>query len=328
MRAVFYDRQGSARDVLQIGFLPDPEPQCGEVRVKVAVSGLNPSDVKNRTGFTGAPMPFPRIVPHQDAAGTIDKVGPGVPNTLIGERVWVYKAQTGKAFGSAAEYVVVPAAHVVRLADSVSFDTGACLGVAAMTAHRCLFADGDLRGKRVLVQGGAGAVGNAAILLAKWAGAWVAATVGRDEQAEVAGAAGADLVINRHEENIAEKVKAATNGQGVEHIVDVDLVANIDVAVACLARDGIAAAYATEDAGARLSIPFIPALRGGLAFRFVYFYTMPEVSLQKAADEIAACAASGAYRPTIAMKLPLDQIVDAHEAQENGKTIGKILIEL
>lgn len=326
MRAAFYERQGTAREVLTIGELPDPQPGAGEVRVRVLASGINPSDIKTRTGFGGKAMPFRRIVPHQDGAGIIDRVGPGVPDTRIGERVWVYMAQTGRAFGTAAEFVLVPSGQAFGLAANVSFETGASLGVPAMTAHRCLFADGDLRGKRVLVQGGAGSVGNAAILLAKWAGAWVAATVSRDEQADVARAAGADLVINRHREDVAQAVRSATDGRGVNRIVDVDITANIDTAVACLARDGVVSAYSTESPQATLSIPFFPALLGGFAFRFVYVYTMPEPAMREAAEEVSACAASGAYVPKIAVTLVLDQIAEAHELQESGKTVGKILI--
>lgn len=238
MRAAFYERQGTAREVLTVGELPDPQPGAGEVRVRVMVSGINPSDIKTRVGFGGKAMPFPRIVPHQDGSGVIDSVGPGVSQERIGERVWVYMAQTGRAFGTAAEFVVVPSRQAVRLADNVPFGVGASFGVPAMTAHRCLFADTDLRGKRVLVHGGAGAVGNAAILLAKWAGAWVAATVSRDEQADVARAAGADLVVNRHAGDVAVKIRSATDGHGVDRIVDVDISANIDTAIACLAREG------------------------------------------------------------------------------------------
>lgn len=328
MRAAFYDRQGAAREVLQVATLPDPEPGPGEVRVRVAVSGLNPSDIKARTGFGGRGMPYPCIVPHQDGAGTIDRVGEGVARARIGERVWLYQAQLGQAFGSAADYVVIPSNQAVALPDEVSFDVGACLGVPAMTAHRCLFADGELRGKRVLVQGGAGAVGSAAILLAKWAGAWVAATVGREEQAAVARAAGADLVIDRHREPVAETIKEASRGEGVARVVDVDLAANIDTAVACLGRDGVATAYAVEDPRARIALPFMPALLGGLAFRFVYVYTMPGFAVGHALDDIDACLGAGAYRPHIAMKLPLERIAEAHAAQESGKTVGKILVGL
>jgi NADPH:quinone reductase len=296
--------------------------------VRVVASGINPSDIKTRTGFGGKAMPFARIVPHQDGAGVIDAVGPGVPDTRIGERVWIYMAQWNRAFGTAAEFVVVPSLQAVTLADNVSFEVGASLGVPAMTAHRCLFADGDLRGKRVLVQGGAGAVGNAAILLAKWAGAWVAATVSREEQAEVARAAGVDLVINRYEEDVPQAIRSATGGHGLDRIVDVDVAANIDVAVACLARDGVVSAYSTESAEAKLAIPFFPALLGGFSFRFVYVYTMPEAAMRQATEEISACAASGAYVPRIAKTYALDAVADAHEFQESGKAVGKVLVRL
>ncbi|NKL55051.1 NADPH:quinone reductase [Rhizobium leguminosarum] len=312
MRAAFYERQGTAKDVLMVRELPDPEPEAGEVRVRVVASGINPSDIKTRTGFGGKAMPFPRIVPHQDGAGVIDAVGPGVLASRVGERVWIYMAQWGRAQGTAAEFVVVPSVQAVKLADNVSFEIGASLGVPAMTAHRCLFADGDLRGKRVLVQGGAGAVGNAAILLAKWAGAWVAATVSREEQAEVARAAGADFVVNRHEEDVAQTVRSATGGHGVDRIVDVDISANIDVAVACLARDGVVTAYSTETPQAMLTIPFFPALLGGFSFRFVYVYSMPQEAMRQASEEISACAASGAYAPRIAQTYALDELVEAH----------------
>lgn len=328
MRAAFYDRQGTARDVLTVGDIPDPLPGAGDVRVRVVASGINPSDIKTRTGFGGKAMPFPRIVPHQDGAGVIDAVGSGVPETRIGERVWIYMGQWGRAFGTAAEFVVVPSAQAVRLADNVSFESGASLGVPAMTAHRCLFADGDLRGKRVLVQGGAGAVGNAAILLAKWAGAWVAATVSREEQAEVARAAGADFVVNRHEEDVAQTVRSATGGHGVDRIVDVDISANIDVAVACLARDGVVTAYSTETPQAMLTIPFFPALRGGFSFRFVYVYSMPQEAMRQATEEISACAASGANAPRIAKTYALDELVEAHQFQESGTAVGKIIVRI
>jgi len=294
----------------------------------VVASGINRSDIKTRTGFGGKAMPFPRIVPHQDGAGVIDAVGPGVPTSRVGERVWIYMGQWGRAFGTAAEFVVVPSVQAVKLADNVSFEIGASLGVPAMTAHRCLFADGDLQGKRVLVQGGAGAVGNATVLLAKWAGAWVAATVGRDEQAEVARAAGVDLIVNRHKEDVSQAVRSATGGHGVDRIVDVDLSANVDVAVACLARDGVVTAYSTETPQARLTIPFFPALMGGFSFRFVYVYTMPEAAMRQAAYEVSACAASGAYAPRIAQTYTLDEVAEAHEFQERGKPVGKVLLRI
>ncbi|HHD7495640.1 TPA: NADPH:quinone reductase [Klebsiella oxytoca] len=328
MKAAYYDRQGAAAEVLRIGELPDPEPGFGEVRVRVAVSGLNPTDIKTRTGFAGAPMPFPRIVPHQDGAGTIDKVGPGVPPERLGERVWLYKAQTGQAYGTAAEYVTVPALQAVPLGVGVPFEVGASLGIAGITAHRCLFADGDLRGKRVLVQGGGGAVGGATILLAKWAGAWVAATVGREAQAEVAREAGADLIINRQSEDVAARIGDATGGAGVERIVDVDLAVNVRTDVACLAPSGVVTAYATEDPQATLSLPFLKTMFGGYTFRFVFFYSIPDDALRAAVREVSACADAGAYRPRIGLTVPLHDITQAHQAQESGRVLGKILLSV
>ncbi|WP_263773057.1 NADPH:quinone reductase [Propionivibrio soli] len=328
MLAAYYDRQGTADDVLVVGELADPEPGFGEVRVRVAISGVNPTDIKARTGFAGAPMAFPLIIPHHDGAGTIDKIGPGVPESRLGERVWLYRAQYGRPYGTAAEFVVVPSNLAVPLPDKTSLEIGACLGVAAITAHRCLFADGDVRGRRVLVQGGGGAVGTAAILLAKWAGAWVAATVSRPEQEEVALEAGADLVINRHSEDVAAAIKSATKGVGVERIVDVDLANNVDIDIASLASGGVVTAYATEDPAARLIMPFRTAMLGSYVFRFVFFTTIPDEAFQHAVKEVTACVAAGRYRPHIGLEVPLQRIAQAHAAQESGKIVGKILVRI
>ncbi|MCJ9669730.1 MULTISPECIES: NADPH:quinone reductase [unclassified Neorhizobium] len=328
MLAAYYDRQGTADDVLVVGELADPEPGFGEVRVKVAISGVNPTDIKARTGFAGAPMAFPRIVPHHDGAGTIDKIGPGVPEARLGERVWLYRAQYGRPYGTAAEFVVLPSNLAVRLPDNTSFETGACLGVAAITAHRCLFADGDVRGRRVLVQGGGGAVGTASILLAKWAGAWVAATVSRPEQEKVALDAGADLIINRHSEHVAAAIRNATGDAGVDRIVDVDLANNVDVDIACLAPGGVVTAYATEDPTAKLTMPFRTAMFGSYVFRFVFFTTIPDAAFQLAVKEVTACVAAGRYRPHIGLEVPMQHIAQAHAAQESGKIVGKILVRV
>lgn len=328
MLAAYYDRQGTADDVLVVGELADPEPGFGEVRVRVAISGVNPTDIKARTGFAGAPMAFPRIVPHHDGAGTIDKIGPGVPEARLGERVWLYRAQYGRPYGTAAEFVVLPSNLAVPLPDNTSFETGACLGVAAITAHRCLFADGDVRGRRVLVQGGGGAVGTAAILLAKWAGAWVAATVSRPEQEKVALDAGADLVINRHSEDVAAAIRNATGDAGVDRIVDVDLANNVDVDIACLAPGGVVTAYATEDPTAKLTMPFRTAMFGSYVFRFVFFTTIPDAAFQLAVKEVTACVAAGRYRPHIGLEVPMQHIAQAHAAQESGKIVGKILVRV
>ncbi|MDR6632634.1 NADPH:quinone reductase-like Zn-dependent oxidoreductase [Phyllobacterium sp. 1468] len=328
MRAAYYERQGTAADVLALGELPDPQPGPGEVRVRIHVSGVNPTDIKGRTGFGGAPMPFSRIIPHQDGAGIIDAVGKGVSNSRLGERVWVYEAQAGRPGGTAAELTVVPSERAVPLPNGVPFEIGASLGISALTAHRCLFADGDLKGRRVLVQGGAGAVGTAAILLAKWAGAWVATTVSRPEQEDVVRAAGADLIINRRTDDIAAKVRAATNDAGVDRIIEVDVVANIEVDMACIAPSGVISSYATENPAAKLSIPFLKAMFKGLVLRFVFVYSVPAAAKLEAIQDINNCMVAGAYHPAVGACFPLDAIVEAHETQETGRVVGKVLVKV
>ncbi|KAG8148456.1 NADPH:quinone reductase [Burkholderia catarinensis] len=325
MKAAFYERQGAARDVLTVGELPMPEPGPNEVRVRIHVSGLNPTDVKARTGFSSA-LPYPRIIPHQDGAGVIDAVGVNVSPDRVGERVWLYEAQYGRATGTAAEFVVVPSSHAVRLPDNASFDVGASLGIPALTAHRCLFSDGSLAGRRALVHGGAGVVGTAAILLAKWAGAWVATSVTNAEQATVAKENGADLVIDRHAAEVASLVLDATGGFGVDRIVDVDLKSNLAVDMACVSQGGVISSYAMTHATDELSVPLLKAMMHGCVLRFVYIYHVPDEAKQTAVRDVVACVAAGAYSPRIGMKVPLESIVDAHEALESGRVIGKVLV--
>lgn len=326
MKAAYYEQQGKASEVLKLGEFPVPLPGPREVRVRIHASGLNPSDIKARTGFSG-PSAFPLVIPHQDGAGVIDAVGAGVPPARIGERVWLFEAQYRRAFGTAADYAVVPAQQAVPLPDNVSFEVGACLGIPALTAHRCLFADGDIKGLAILVHGGAGAVGTAAILLAKWAGAWVATTVSTPEQADAARRAGADLVIQRWSEDVAAIVKAETGQRGVDRIVDVSLQANLDIDLACLANGGVISAYAVESAADALPLPLLKAMIAGCTFRFVYIYTVPAAAKSAAVSVISRCLAEGAYVPTIGLQVPLDAIADAHAAQESGGVVGKILVK-
>jgi len=327
MRAAYYDRQGPADEVLCVAELPTPQPGPGQVRVRVCMSGVNPTDLKARTGFS-SPMPFPRIIPHQDGAGVIDAVGDPGDISRIGQRVWIYEAQYGRASGTAAAFVVVPAGHAVPLPDDISFEVGASLGIPALTAHRCLFADGDIRGRRVLVQGGAGVVGTAAILLAKWAGAWVVATVMNSEQAIVARAAGADLVLDRLNDDVAGAINAHTHNGGVDRIVEVNVKANLDLDLACLASGGVISVYAAEQSTDELSLPLLRAMVHGCVLRFVYIYSVPQEAKSNAIRDINACLASGAYLPHFGLKVDLDQIAEAHRALEAGSVMGKVLIAL
>lgn len=328
MKAVWFERKGPAREVLVTGELPDPIPDAGQVRVRVSVSGVNPSDTKTRGGFGGnMKMEFPRIVPGQDGAGVIDRVGPGVPEARIGERVWVYEAYRGRPFGTAAEYVVLPSTHAVKLPDSIDFDTGAGLGVPAMTSHRCLFADGGIHGRIVLVHGGGGGVGNSAIQLARWAGARVIATVSRPEQEAAARQAGAHFVVNRRRENVVEAVRAATSGQGVDRIVDVDFGQNLQINTGVLKTGGIIATYFSSPMESS-PFPVLPLMWNCITVQFVLVYTMSQQAHLQAIRDVTACLEAGQYRTQVGARFRLNQLADAHDAQDSGQVVGKILIDV
>jgi NADPH2:quinone reductase len=327
MKAVYYERKGPAPKVLVVGDVPEPQPGPGEVRVKIRFSGINPTDTKLRAGWDGnMEMPFPRVIPHQDGAGVIDKAGAGVPQVRVGERVWIYEAQRGRPFGSAAEYVVIPAENAVKLPEGVSFETGACLGIAGMTAHRCLFQDGGIQGQTVLVAGGGGAVGHAAIQLAKWGGARVAATVSRPEQEKIAREAGADLVVNRKTDDAAAKIKAFTQGQGLDRVVEVAFEANLELNRAVLKANGVISTYSSGPPDSAPRIPFTAIMRQGISVHFILVYVMPREAHRLAARELNAALEAGRYRPHVAGIFKLDETAKAHESQESGGTVGKLLV--
>ncbi len=328
MKAVWFERKGAARDVLVVGDMPDPIPDIGHVRVRVHVSGVNPSDTKTRSGYGGnTRMEFPRIIPGQDGAGVIDRVGPGVAEARIGERVWVYEAYRGRPFGTTAEYVVVPSQHAVRLPDTIDFDTGAGLGVPAMTAHRCLFADGALQGRTVLVQGGGGGVGNPAVQLARWAGARVIATVSRPQQEAAARAAGAHVVVDRKRENVVDAVRAATGGRGVDRVVDVDFGQNVEADIAMLKTGGVIATYFSSPIGSP-QFPFFPLMVNCIRVDFVLVYTMSQQAHVDAIRDVTACLEAGQYRTHVGARFGVEALADAHEAQDSGDVVGKILIDI
>ncbi|MSO81284.1 MAG: NADPH:quinone reductase [Alphaproteobacteria bacterium] len=327
MRAAWYERNGPAAEVIEVGDLPTPEPGPGEARVRVAWSGLNPTDVKRRSGFRGQQMGFPRVVPHQDGAGIIDKVGDGVPAARLGERVWLYNAQAGRAFGTAAEYIALPAKYAVRLPDAAPLSAGACIGVPVRTAHRALFADGSVKGKTVLVQGGAGAVGNYAIQLAKWGGARVLTTVSSPEKARLAGAAGADVVIDYRKEDVAACVLAETGGAGVDHIVEVSFGKNMPVTLAVLKPFGIVAAYAS-DADQEPKFPYYDLMAKNAVIRLVFLYEVPADYVAPMERDIAAWLASGKAFHAMARTFRLDEVAAAHAYLESGATAGNVMIEV
>lgn len=324
MLAAWYERKGAADEVLVIGEMPKPAPGPGEVLVAVKASGINPSDTKGRGGARGnTAMPYPRIVPHQDGAGVIEAVGDGVPRERVGERVWLYESQLGRPFGTAAEYAVVPARNAVPMPDGLGFAEGACLGVPALTAHRCVFADGPVDGKSVLITGGAGAVGFYAIQFAQRGGARVIATVSDARQADVARRAGAGTVVDRKVDNIA----AVIGERSVDRIVEVAFGANLGTSLRVLRTNGIIATY-SSDAEPEPQLPFWPLVVLDATVRFVLVYAMNAAAHAEAIDATNEAIRAGAMQHNIGARLPLDRIADAHRLVESGAAGGKVVLEL
>lgn len=320
MKAALYDRQGPAHEVLRIEDVDRPEPGPGQVRVRVALSGINPTDVKIRSGLT--PRPLPEFqVPHHDGVGEIDAVGPGVDETRIGQRVWLWFAAHENRWGSAAEWSVLPQERAVPLPTGVGDELGACLGVPALTAHRCLFADGRINGATVLVAGGAGAVGHYAIELAKHAGARVISTVSGPEKAELARAAGADHVVNYRDPDAIEQVRA--HARTVDRIVEVDLGANLDLDLAVSGPRTVISTYA---AAGEVSLPVRALMTANVTLRFVLLYGVLGPDFDEAVHDVNAAAAAGALTALPVTRHPLSQIVAAHEAVEQG-AVGKIVVD-
>jgi NADPH2:quinone reductase len=322
MKAAWYERNGKAREVLTIGEMPDPKPAKGEVRVKIAASGLNPSDVKRREGTRGQNIEFPRVIPNSDGAGVVDALGSETNKNLLGKRVWVWNAQWGRAFGTCAEYICLPEAQVALLPEGADFAAGACLGIPAMTAHQALFSDGDLKGKSVLVTGGAGAVGYYAIQMAKWGGARVATTVSSDDKAKLAKAAGADLVINYKSEDVAKKVLEFSPG-GVDRVVEVDFGANLPINIQILKINGSIASYASMG-NPEPKIPFYTMMRRGIAVDLVFVYMMKPEERARALADIGTMR----LKHNIAAHFKLGDLVAAHELQETNKVVGNIVIDI
>ncbi len=334
MRAIVYTC-GGGPEVMRLVERPVPQVRAGEVRVRVAVSGVNPTDWKARANGSDEP----EQVPNQDGAGTVDAVGEAVHGLAVGDRVWVWDAAWRRAGGTAQELIVLPARQVVGLPGCASLDVGASLGIPALTAHEALTAHGSvpdrlapgaLAGMTVLVTGGAGAVGHAAIQLARWAGADVAATVSSDEKALLARRAGAATVIDYLREDVATKLRSV-HPAGADIVVDVDAPRNVTASLASVADNGTIAIYATSDVD-DLVVPGGPAMARNIRFQFVLTYTVAPVAKDHAVAAVAAAVADGAMEVGDAHGLPLhrfplDRIADAHRAVEQG-TVGKVLVDL
>jgi NADPH2:quinone reductase len=323
VKAALYDRYGPAREVLRVEDVERPEPGPGEVRVRVEFSGVNPTDRKSRSGATPRPIDGFQI-PHHDGAGVIDAVGEGVDPGRVGQRVWLWMAAAGRRWGTAAEWTVVPVYAAVPLPDGVSSELGASLGVPALTAHWCLFADGPIDGQTVLVAGGAGAVGHFAIELGKRAGARVVTTVSGPQKAELAAKAGADLVVNYREPDAADQIRSFAGAAGVDRVVEVALGANLQLDLAVVARpDARIVCYAAEADDPAL--PVRACMNANVVLRFVLLYGVPAEALIQAAGDITGALADGTLTELPVIRYPLDQIAAAHDAVEAG-AVGKVLV--
>ncbi|GIF47693.1 NADPH2:quinone reductase [Asanoa ferruginea] len=326
MRAAWYDRQGPAREVLEVGELPDPRPGDGEVRVRVSVSGIHVGDLGKRQGWWGSTMPFPRVVPHGDGAGTIDAVGPGVDRSRVGERVWVYLAQSYRPFGTAAEYTVVPANHAVPLPESVPFEQAAGLGIPGITGHRAIFASGPVDGQRIVVTGALGAVGRAAVAVARRGGATVIATVHTAGQVKQALAAGAHHAVATESGDVAAKILRKTGGEPIDQVAELAFDTNLLTNLEILGYGGTIATYATT--AAEPTVPYWQLAFKNITLQFLSNDDFPEPANEAAAADLTAALVAGDLHYPIAARFPLAEIAEAQELAEHSAGKGRVVLTL
>ena len=325
MRAVYYEKNGAADEVLHVGEVDTPQPGPGEVRVRLKTSGVNPSDVKTRAG-TARKIAFPRVIPHSDGAGEIDAVGEGVSPTRVGERVWVWNGQWRRPFGTAAEWIVLPSEQAVALPANVTMDAGACLGIPAYTGYQAVLLARAKEGSTVLVAAGAGAVGHYAIQFAKQRKTTVITTVSSPAKAEIARQAGADHVIDYTREDVGERVMAITGKRGVDAVIEMDLAANARLLPNVLAPNGVVAIYGSGAAEA--SIPFQFLLQNSITMQFFLVYLMPQAERERATADITRMLEGNELIHNVAQTFDLGDMVAAHEAVESGKAMGNIVVRL
>ncbi|GAA3552818.1 NADPH:quinone reductase [Microlunatus spumicola] len=324
MRAVWYERQGPADEVLQVGELPDPEPGPGEVRVRLNLSGISPGDTKKRRGWLGSSMPFPRVVPHSDGAGVVDAVGDGVDPGRVGARVWVYNAQSYRPYGTAAGFTVVPTATAVALPPAVTDEVGACLGIPGVTAHRAVFADGPVRGRTVLVHGALGAVSSLAAQLAVRDGATVVSTVRRAGDLAALPARLRDRAVALDGPDPVAAVRALAP-DGVDRVVEVAFSDNVDLDAAVVRNGAVIAAYATR--ADRPSFDFWPMLFDNVTIRLLGSDDFPEDAKRQAAADLTAAAAEGALEIRVADPFPLARAAAAHD-QVDADNRRRVLLDV
>lgn len=327
MKAAWFEAFGTAQETIQCGEQPTPTAGPGEVLVKMKTTGVNPSDVKKRAGAFPNLLDEGLVIPHSDGAGVIEAVGEGVDASRIGERVFVYQAQFGRRFGSAAEYVAIDSRRAPLLPDEASFEIGACIGIPVMTAHRCVFADGPVNKQIVVVTGGAGRVGYYAIQWAKLSGATVIATASNAADEEVCRSVGADFVVNHREEDWGEQVLRCTDGEKVHRVVDVEFGANLPSVLSFIRVGGVIATYSSTQVK-EPQLPFIQMMFMDLTVRMVIVYAMPEEAKEQAIRDTCELLADNGLQHRIAHSLPFGEMARSHELIEQGGFGGCVVVNI
>lgn len=327
MKAITYAAFGPAADVLKLEDLPPEAPQPGEVTVDLAYSGVNPSDIKARAGARPGVTkpPYPKIVPHSDGAGIISAVGDGVPTTRIGQRVWVWNGQWRRPYGTAAAQITLPADQAVPLPDSVSFQTGAVLGIPGLTASHAVFSGGEISDQTMLIHGGAGTVGYLAIQLAKWGGAKVISTATPRDFDRVR-SAGADTVIDYANADLAEHILDANNGQQIDRIVDVEFGQNVETNIAVISENGRINAFGSAK-DMTPTLPFYPLMFKAVTLEVVLIYLLPPKLRAAAIKRLHTALTDDALKCPIQDVLPLSDCAQAHDLVQVGHRTGAVLLE-
>lgn len=327
MKAAWFESFGAPKETIIFGDVPTPEVGAGEVLVKMKTSGVNPSDTKKRAGAFPNLLDGGLVIPHSDGAGVIEAVGEGVPSERVGERVWLYQAQFGRRFGTAAEYVVIEDVRAPKLPEIATFEVGAVLGIPVMTAHRCVFADGDIAGQTILVTGGAGRVGYYAIQWAKRAGATVVATASNDADKSLCFELGADHVVNHRENDWAAQVLTATSGNKVDRVVDVEFGQNLPQVLQCIKVGGVIATYSSTVVP-QPQLPFKDMMFMDLTLRMVIVYAMPEQAKLDAIADIDKVLSKNEFSHRIAHNVSFNEIARSHELIEKGGFGGCVVVNI
>ncbi len=326
MKAGWFEAFGDAIDVIRVGEQDKPKAGPGEVLVRVKTSGVNPSDVKKRAGAFPDLLDGGPVIPHSDGAGIIASAGEGIPKSRVGERVWVYQAQFERSLGTAAEYVALDSSRAISLPDNTDYDIGACLGIPAMTAHRCVHCDGDVRDKLILITGGAGRVGYYAIQWAKLAGARVVATASNPEDKELCLELGADAVVNHGELGWGKKILDQTGGEKVSRVIDVEFGANLPEILDCIAVNGTIATYSSTVVK-QPELPFLRMMFMDLTIRMIIVYSMPEAAKTSATRDINRALEGNLLKHRIAKIVPLDSLASAHKLIESKGLRGCVIVD-